>query len=73
VRKHSSVEVSIENVAAPGPFTPVFGYPAKNSVAIMANFIWKLNNHWNIQGAWSGNFSKNVACNRGICGVEYDF
>ncbi|MDR2435817.1 MAG: autotransporter outer membrane beta-barrel domain-containing protein [Puniceicoccales bacterium] len=73
VRKHSSAEVSIEGIAASGPFAPVFGYPARNSAVVMANFIWKLNSHWNIQGAWSGSFSKDVACNRGICGVEYDF
>jgi hypothetical protein len=39
----------------------------------MTNFIWKLNNNWNIQGAWMGNFSRDVGCNKGICGVEYDF
>jgi hypothetical protein len=73
VRKHSSAEVFIENVAAPGPFAPTFGYSAKNSLVVMTNVIWKLNNNWNIQGVWLGNFSKDVACNRGICGVEYDF
>jgi hypothetical protein len=73
VRKNSSAEVFIENVAASKPFAAAFGYPTKNSAAVMVNFIWKFGKSWNIQGAWQGNFSKDVTCNKVACGLEYDF
>jgi hypothetical protein len=73
MRRHSSARVFTENSVAHWEFTPVFGYPARNSAIISANFMAKLNKNWNVSGTWISRFAKNIKNNTVSLGIEYDF
>jgi hypothetical protein len=73
IQKRSNAKVTFDNKLGIGQFTPVFGVADKNAAIISLTNVWKLNNHWNIVGFYTGRFNKDIRTHNLSCGVEYSF
>jgi hypothetical protein len=73
LRKHSSATVYFDVPGLGDSYSPILGYPAKNSAIFVAGFRRKFNANWELTASWHGTFSKNIRHNILSASLGYDF
>jgi hypothetical protein len=73
MRKHSSAAVQFDIPQLQGVYPPSFGYPSRNSLALVAGFRKKFNEHVDLLCSWHASFSKNARNNILSATLGYTF
>jgi uncharacterized protein with beta-barrel porin domain len=73
MRKHSDARVSFDNITNIGEFSPILGYPSRDTAIVSLGASKKLNINWSITGSYVAKFNKDISIHNLSCGIKYSF
>ncbi|MDR1233260.1 MAG: autotransporter outer membrane beta-barrel domain-containing protein [Puniceicoccales bacterium] len=73
MRKHTDATILIDNPFGIGKIIPAYGQPGKHAAVGVLAASKKLNDNWNIVGAYMGRFNRRISAHSLACGIQYLF
>ncbi|MDR1173535.1 MAG: hypothetical protein LBK24_01935 [Puniceicoccales bacterium] len=73
MRKHTDATILIDNPFGIGKIIPAYGQPGKHAAVGVLSASKKLNDNWNIVGAYMGRFNRRISAHSLACGIQYFF